>query len=209
MRLLLKETRKDYFDADFVIMRGDRFLGGAQVMDCYPEDTGQMLVHFREETVRLFYTPKEGRFSGYDPQYRHNIEKNKETSGSLTRESAGSGLFGKYQYIRLEYNGAVYSAYEIKLGDKGICWPVYNKDKLIAQCYLDPEIENDLYNYRISAIDEESAYAALLCCCYQYYAFTFVPGKELKPVYDLGSGRTRNTKLLSRYDPDFETGIAD
>lgn len=209
MRLLLKETRKDYFDADFVIMRGERFLGGAQVMDCYPEDTGQMFIHFREETFKLSYAKRQGRFSGYDPQYRHNIEKNKVITGSLTHENAGSGLFGKYQYIRLDLDNEIYSAYEIKLGDKGICWPVYHKDELIAQCYLDPGIENDLYNYRISAIDETAALAALLCCSYQYYAFTFVPGKELKPFYDLGKGTTRNSKLLSRYDPDFETGITD
>ena len=208
MKLQIKEVLVDYFDATFVIMRGEEeMLGSIQLIHCMPDDPGQMKINFMGKTYVMTYpgTP-EGPIKGYDPEYRHEISLDDRQIGEISHPSAGSFL-SKYRYMQLVFEEETYTGYEIQLGDEGTVYPVWHGDELTAQARIGSKIFDGLYNYDIAAADEGAALAAIFCCCYQYYAFTFIPGKERKASFDRSFGTTRNKTVLAKYDPSFDSRV--
>ena len=205
MKLEMKEVLADYFDATFVIMHGENEMpGSAQLIHCLPEDPGQMKINFMGKTYVMTYPgAPQSRIKGYDPAYRHVITLDDAEVGEISHISAG-GFLSKYRYMQLVFENEAFTGYEVHLGEEGSVYPVWHGDVLVAQARIGAKIFDGLYNYQIAALDEKAALAALLCCCYQYYAFAFIPGKERKASFDRSVGTTRNKTVLAKYDPAFE-----
>ncbi len=204
MKLLVKEILVDYFDAQFVILQGEEMLGSVQLIHCMPDDPGVMKINIMGNTYEMAYAGDPGgRIKGYDPKYRHLITRDEIEVGEIAHQSAG-GFLSKYWYMELVFENEAYTGYEIHLGEEGSVYPVWHDDVLIAQAKIGAKIYDGLYHYEICALDMKAAMAALICCCYQYYAFAFVPGKERKSSFDRSFGTTRSKTLLAKYDPDFE-----
>ncbi len=208
MKLEMREILVDYFDAQFVILQGEEMLGSVQLIHCMPDDPGVMKINFMGRTYEMSYPgPPESRIRGYDPEYRHVISEDGQSMGDIAHLSAGSFL-SKYRYMQLVFENETYTGYEIQLGEEGSAYPVWHGEHLVAQAKIGAKIFDGLYNYTVSAIDPKAALAALFCCCYQYYAFSFIPGKERKASFDRSFGTTRNKALLEKYDPGFDGRVS-
>jgi hypothetical protein len=68
---------------------------------------------------------------------------------------------------------------------------------------------NDLHQFHIFALDESAALTAVLFALYQYVISCYRPGEKVSKSISKVFSSTKESSLLSKYDPHFTEHIAE
>lgn len=205
MKFDLIQTRKELFDADFVIQRLGIQEGFVEIRDWSIARTGIIRGEFAGREFMLRRNANIVRIlTPHDPKNEYVIFIDGIAAGSVCHNLCKSGLFHSFTFDRMTLSGNEYYRYGIGLGRKGNCSPIYRGDLQIAQFSIEPEIINDCFHYRCSALGQDGGFVALLFCCYSYITVGYKPGEKRTHSIRKTYSMTTNKEELKYYDPGFE-----
>lgn len=201
MQLLLKQKVKDLFSGEFEIFNNNELVGNVsfegKLNSMEANFIGTLFgKEFSLNCVNEILTGSNKKFRPY------NIIENNAIVGEVYQTEYKKSVFSKYDYIKYFYNQKEYNLYSIGLGEKGVCSLYYNEEQ-IAQINKDGIIYNDLHNYDIYSIDENSALIAILMSCYMYVNACYKPGVKAIESVKKNYSKTTNKDLISKYNPEW------
>lgn len=201
MQLLLKQKDKDLFSGNFEIIENEQVVGNisfnGKLSSMEVELNGILFgKDFSLKCVNEILTGSNKKFRPY------NIIENNNIVGEVYQTEYKKHIFSKYDYIKCFYNQKEYNLYSIGLGEKGVCSLYYNEEQ-IAQIEKDGIVYNDLHDYDIYSIDENSAFIAILVSCYMYVMACYKAGVKVKESVEKNYSKTTNKDLISKYNPDW------
>lgn len=209
MILHVEQTMQDMFAADFVIRRMGQpvgelsFRGKATSRDGHW--TGSLYNHRFEEghdvTIKMGLPS-----SAYRP---YQVYENQALVGCIYNDTVKESFFSSYSVGKLLLHGNDYTMYFIGFGEDGTKNTVYCNGRQIAVIEKDPVIYNGLYQYRIFALDEHSAYAALLLCTYMYTSGGYKAGVKVTQSTKKSIIITKNKTVLATFDPSFYSRVSE
>lgn len=207
MKVIFIQESKDFFSADFSIVRKEMPVGTAKFRGHLGSMEGGWDILFYNSGAELHYG-SELKISEYN--YRpYSIYKNGNCVGNVYQTHEKLGIFKEIVYHRMNFNDNQYESYVIALGKEGIKYPIYCGNTQIALAEMEYKVYNDLYAFQISAINEEAALIAIMFCMYQYVIVYYKAGK--KPVKSVSTTMeyTRNKQELAKYYPAFKDNIIE
>lgn len=105
--------------------------------------------------------------------------------------------------FRLDLQGCRWTGYQVGLGRQGIKFPVYDQwNRQVALLERDIVMRNGQDCYQLSALDDESALAAVLLGLY-YDWKAFMCGQSGGRKSQVTVINTLNRRLKEKYDPNF------
>ncbi len=205
MILELRQTRKELYSAEFVILRSAQEAGTVQV---------EGKLGHREAVIRgsLYGTAFELRYgkswtirSKAVRPYKFSIDG--VETGVVYQSVEKTGLFKSRSFHQMVRDGQTLECYAVALAGERTKHPIYCGSEQIALAESDRTVYNDLFHYRIYAPDGDSGLAALLFCLYMYINACYKPGEKVTQSVATSSFVTTDPVLLDKYDPRFQDTI--
>lgn len=201
MQLLLKQKVKDLFSGEFEIFNNNELVGNVsfegKLNSMEANFIGTLFgKEFSLNCVNEILTGSNKKFRPY------NIIENNVIVGEVYQTEYKKNIFSKYDYIKCFCDQKEYNLYSIGLGEKGVC-SLYCNEEQIAQIEKDGIVYNDLHNYDIYSIDENSAFIAVLMSCYMYVMACYKPGVKVTESVKKNYSKTTNKELISKYNPEW------
>ena len=207
MQLLLKQQSKDLFNGKFDILSKNEVVGTIS----FEGKLGSVEANFigtlfgKEFSLNCVNEILTGSNKKFRP---YNIIENNAIVGEVYQTERKKNIFSKYDYIKCFYNQKEYNLYSIGLGEKGVC-SLYCNEEQIAEINKDGIIYNDLHNYDIYSIDQNSALIAVLMSCYMYVMACYKPGVKVTESVKKNYSKTTNKELISKYNPEWINKVKD
>lgn len=210
MKYDFQQTRKDLFDADFVIVRNGVQIGQVVIRDWTLATTGVIQGIFAGKQFSLKRDPRlVNVLTPHDPEYRFMITIGGENKGSVCHAELKRGLFRRISYDQMFLFGKQYQRYGIGLGKDGNCSPIYAENRQIAQFSIDSEVIDERFQFHCAALNEDFGFAALFFICYSYISTCYRPGEKVYKHIRKTYSKTTDSYELSFYDPGFITRIEE
>ena len=207
MQLLLKQQSKDLFNGKFDILSKNEVVGTIS----FEGKLGSIEANFVGIIFGKDFSLKceNEILTGTNKKFRpYNIIVSDNIIGEVYQTEYKKNIFSKYDYIKCLYNQKEYNLYSIGLGEKGVC-SLYCNEEQVAQIEKDGIVYNDLHNYDIYSIDENSALIAVLMSCYMYVMACYKPGVKVTESVKKNYSKTTNKELISKYNPEWINGVKD
>ena len=201
MQLLLKQQSKDLFNGKFDILSKNEVVGTIS----FEGKLGSIEANFAGTIFGKDFSLKceNEILTGSNKKFRpYNIIENNAIVGEVYQTEYKKNIFSKYDYIKCLYNQKEYNLYSIGLGEKGVC-SLYCNEEQIAEINKDGIIYNDLHNYDIYSIDQNSALIAVLMSCYMYVMACYKPGVKVTESVKKNYSKTTNKDLISKYNSEW------
>lgn len=203
MILDVTQTLQDMYAADFVISRSGQEIGKLSFRGTMSSRDGHWWGTFCNRNFEEGHdvTVKMGLpSSAYRP---YQIYENQSLAGCIYNDTVKESFFSSYSVGKLLLHGNEFTMYFIGFGQDGVKNTVYCNGRQVAVIEKDSVIYNGLYRYRIFALDEYTAYAALCLCTYMYTCGGYKPGVRITESVKKSSVITKNKTVLSKFDPAF------
>lgn len=207
MQLLLKQQSKDLFSGEFEIFNNNELVGNVS----FEGKLGSIEANFVGTIFGKDFSLKceNEILTGPNKKFRpYNIIVSDNIIGEVYQTEYKKNIFSKYDYIKCLYNQKEYNLYSIGLGEKGVC-SLYCNEEQIAEINKDGIIYNDLHNYDIYSIDENSALIAILMSCYMYVMACYKPGVKVTESLKKNYSKTTNKDLISKYNPEWINSVKE
>lgn len=211
MRIILKQTNKERFSADFSIVD---LLKKAEIGYVHFESgkgvnnfSGNHKINFLNNEISLKFFNESAIENYIKNAYRPcEICIGEEKRGYICQRAKKTGFFTSYTYDEMVFDMQKNNMYPIDLGKLGSVNTIWDDTLQLAQVEKDNVVYNELHEFNIFSIDEKSALISLMFCCYIYTITFFKSGiKVKKSVERYYSGKTKNKELLSKYNPNFKS----
>lgn len=201
MQLLLKQQSKDLFNGKFDILSKNEVVGSVS----FEGKLGSIEANFIGTLFDKDFSLKcvSEVLTGSNKKFRpYNIIVNNNIFGEVYQTEHKKNIFSKYDYIKCFYNQKEYNLYSVGLGERGVS-SLYSNEEQIAQIEKDGIVYNDLHNYDIYSIDDNSAFVAVLMSCYMYVMACYKPAVKVTESVKKNYSKTTNKELISKYDPNW------
>lgn len=198
MGISFEQVRKDLYAAEFRVLHGQTPIGQLRFQGRPASREGEWSGHLWGRSLRLYPEPK---CPGFRP---YGIQVDGAAMGSVGIMDKKSGLFSRYQYHELCYDGEVYELYSVGLGKQGSAGCLYRGHTQLAQIDKAARVHDDLHRFEIFAEDEAAAFISVLMCCNMYTRGCYRAGEKVSSSVSTQVTVTANKVLLSKYDPDFK-----
>lgn len=209
MILHVEQTLQDMYAADFVIRRKGQQVGELAFRGQMSSRDGHWYGSLFNRRFEEGYdvTIKMGLpSSAYRP---YQIYENQSLVGCVYNDTVKESFFSSYSVGKLLLHGNDYTMYFIGFGEQGAKNTIYCNGQQIAVIEKDCVVYNGLYQYRIFALDEYSAYAALFLCTYMYTCGGYNPGVRVTKAVRKATSTTKNKTILATFDPSFYSRVAE
>lgn len=205
MIALLSQTTSDS-SASYALTRDGQTL-------CTAEAPFSMTAHeitlLRQQNVWLKIVPnlrdsfdKRGRGGAWQTTPCDILDAGGAKVGTMVKVREGT-FFSAHYYTELQLGGRTLRIYEVGLGKEGMCYPIYEKDVLLAQVEKDPVVLDNLDAYSLCSLDEFGALAALLFALFLDFHSYRHAGERTRGKKEFRYVYTRRKEILAKYDPDF------
>lgn len=199
MIINIRQKEKEMFEAKFEIVSNDKILGSINAkgklgsMEVFLNGIYNNISFELKCDGSSLYKTKNNKFRPYQVIVSGN------NVGKVYQKDKKTGIFSKYSYNELNYNGKVYKEYGIGLGRESKN-PIYLDEKQIAQIDEDTIIYNDLYNYKIYIKNDNYSLLSIIFVCYMYINAGFKSGLKTKKSVVKYYNKTTNKELNSKYN---------
>ena len=200
MKVLIKQTNKDLFSANFDIIENDEIIGNLYLKGHLgtPEVklTGKL---FDKEFYMERAKQAKGKFRPY------SISENNNIVGEVYQAEEKKGWFSSKAYTQCIYNGQEYNSYGVALINGKSIDAIFNNEKQIAQCENDTTIHEELYNFDIYCNTREEAFVSTLTVISRYIIGFYKAGEKVtKSVRTLYSSKL---DWADKYNPNWVKGL--
>lgn len=210
MILYLTQREKGLTSADFELTDGTYLLGTSHLDGSLMSMDGIWDItcfdrHLRMERIGSEKARNLLQFKGeaYRP---YAITEGNRQIGIICHTSAG-GLFSRYGYHRLRFDGQELESYSIGLGKEGVRVAIRNADKQLAQVEREARVINDLYAYTLYVENGIDPIPTVVDTLYTYVLSGFQPGRKVEKSVSIKYAKTTNKALLSKLDKGFSEHI--
>ena len=198
MSISFVQQHKELYAADFLVTHNGRTVGALAMQGRMGTREGSWSGTVLGRQIVL--TPcADAR--GFRP---YSICVDGKPAGTVAQYDVKTGLFSSYQYHNLELFGRCYQLYSVGLGKAGGASCLYLGQQQLAEIDSGATVYNELYSYDIFAMDQDSAFACVLLCCYMYMRGCYRPGEKPKASAATYVSVTTNKFLKSKYQPNFK-----
>ena len=197
MIIELKQTEKDLYSGKFIIRREKAKIGKVS----FEGSIGSMDIAIKGEFYGVDFSmqPKRRAREGFRP---YKISIGGTDFGSVYQTCTG-GFLRKIEFIKMIKDKQVFEEYPIAFGKRGSKAPVFRDGYQIAEVDKNYVVYNDLHEYTIYAVDDESAIVSIIFSLYSYANCCYKPGIKSTDSVSKTFYTTTNKKLKSKYDPAF------
>lgn len=199
MSISFVQRSKDLFAAEFQIVHNGACIGQIAMQGQMGSREGRWSGSIMGRSVVLSPNAKGAGFRPYD------IQVDKRMVGSVAQIDKKTGLFSRYQYHEIQFEGRAYQLYTVGLGKEGAASCLYLGQEQIAQIDKEATVRNDLHHFEIFAVDENSAFISALLCCYKYVRGCYRPGEKITESVASYTTVTTNKMLKAMYNPNFKS----
>lgn len=200
MKVLIKQTNKDLYSANFDIIENEEIIGNLYLKGHLgtPEVklTGKL---FGKEFYMQRSKQTKEKFRPY------SISENNDIVGEVYQadevQSWWKRMLGNKPYFKCIYKGQEYDSNAVAVIDGKVISAIFNNEKQIAQCELGTTIYNELYNFDIYCNTREDAFISVFITSFRYIMGNYKAGEKV-----IKSVRTLNPCKLDwedKYDPNW------
>ncbi|MCD8142957.1 MAG: hypothetical protein LUD83_06750 [Clostridiales bacterium] len=205
MILELRQTRKELYSAEFVVLRSAQEAGAVQVEGKFGHREAVIRGSLYDAAFELRYGKSSAIRSKAFRPYKISIDGIE--TGVVYQTEEKTGPFKSRIFHQMVRNGRTLERYAVALAGERTKYPIYCGSEQVALAESDRTIYNDLFHYRIYAPDADSSLTALLFCLYMYINACYKPGKKAIRSVATGAFVTTDPVLLDKYDPHFQDTI--
>lgn len=198
----VNQLKKELFSAEFEIKENDKTVGTITLSGDPAINKKVITGTFHKKSFSL------NQLELFSSDFQHmmpfSITELDNQIGEIFEIRVKTGLFSMYSYLHCSYQEKNLDLYTIGFGKEGLKSPIYCDNVQIAQIEKDCTIKNDLHHFTIYALDQKSAYQALLFTCYNYATGYFKAGQKVTQSISNTYTKTTNKELLSKYNPNWK-----
>lgn len=202
MILDVEQISKDFFAAEFVIKRDNAEVGRAFLKGHLGSIEAKIKGNYYGRVFYMDFSKAAG-FKSKKCFRPYFITDDYCKEGVIYQAERKLGLFKGYSYREMRYCNDIYEMYSLGLGKEGYKSPIYLGDRQIAQIDMDCVVKNQLFKYKIYAIDNSFARIAVLFCLYFYVSGVYSSGEKVISSETKYYTVTKNKALLEKYDKEF------
>lgn len=209
MILYVNQVMQDLFAADFQIIRSNRPVGNMSFRGRLGSKDGHWYNNLLGHRFEMGFdvTKREGLpKKAYHP---YQVYLNNALAGYLFTDTVKESFFSSYNVARLQIGTGEYVMYYHARGEEGVKNPIFCNGSQVAQIEKDCVTYNELHQYRILAVDEYAATAALMYCSYMYVRGSYKPGVKVTQSFKKTVTTTTNKTVKSMYDPTFARRVTE
>ncbi len=204
MYIELNQKNKELHSADFVVNKMEDTIGNVHLEGEFGSWDGHITIDFQGINVSLM-PGLSGQNSLINDIYRpYTVMLGENVAGCIYQVSEKTGFFKRMEYHQLELNGKFYKTYVIGFGKEGAKNPLYCEDVQQALIEKDCEIFDDMHNYKITSVDDNSALLALIVSMYMYVIASYRSGEKVTQSYRKVISKSTDKKLIEKYNPLFK-----
>lgn len=200
----LVQTNKELFAANFNIVEKDLIVGNMHLEGHLGSMEGAITISYNSKSISL--TPGANGFEiqAKSPFRPYQILINGVAKGIICQTECKAGLFNKYDFHQIEMGNEIYEMYPIGFGQEGAKNPVYVGGQQKALIEKDCEVIDDLHTYKMTYVDEMTAFLCLVFSAYMYVNAAYKPGTAVTKSVHKVISKSTNKALLLKYDPSFK-----
>ena len=193
MKVIIKQTNKDLFSANFDIIENDEIIGSiylkGQIDTPEVKLTGKL---FGKEFYMERTKQAKGKFRPYSISENNNIVG--EVYQADAEQSWWKRMLTNKSYTKCIYNGQEYNSYGVAVIDGKSIAAIFNNEKQLAQCENDTTIHDELYNFTIYCKTSEEVYISVLTAIHRYIIGFYKAGEKV----------TKSVRTFYPSKPDWE-----
>lgn len=209
MYIELVQKNKELFTADFDIVENQSIVGSLALQGKLGSLDAKIIIQYRGSEMSLTPGVRDFDILAKKPFRPYTIALNGNDKGVICQTEIKTGMFSKIEFHQIEMSGQIYEMYPIGFGDKGSKNPIYMGCEQCGLIEKDCEVVNDLHNYKITCVDENSATIGLLFSSYMYVNSAFKPGVAVTKSTHKVISKSTNKTLLQKYNPSFKEKYFD
>lgn len=198
MKILIKQTSKELYSANFEILEDNKLIGNLFLKGHIGSRDADVGGELYNQEVNLKYNSFSKRL--------YNIIENNNVVGKIYQIKRKTGFLGASYEPKIEYMGNEYFVYPMGLGEKAVR-PVYRNGLQIGQIENSGTIYNELYNFDVYCKEKSDLYITVISSIYCYIIGNYRAGEKpietVKKVYT----KTNDKYLLEKYNPDWIKSI--
>lgn len=219
MRLALRQTSKQLYNASFLIMENDVECGSVFVDGGFGVKWPRAVVNLFGGVYMLEQISEGGSFTesiaaktgmlGFEKFCTYNLFRvldsgKRDFIGSCIQAVSSEEKMKPLITFNMNIFDESYKQYSIAYGRDGYRNPIYKLNEEVALICKDAVVCDDLHHYDIYALEEHYALIAILYCIYGYLRVGYKPGKEVSKSKYVEFRKTNDKRLLEKDDFRFE-----
>lgn len=200
MKVLIKQTNKDLFSANFDIIENDEIIGNLYLKGHLGTPEVKLTGKIYDKEFYMERTKQtKGKFRPYSISENNNVVG--EVYQAEAEQSWWKKLLSSKPYFKCIYNGQEYNSDVVAVSDGKVISAIFNNEKQIAQCENDTTIYNEVYNFDIYCNTREEVFISIITISFRYIMGYYKAGEKVTK-----SVRTFYPSKLDwadKYDPNW------